>query len=94
MKDIDIASDCARPPVLGDAILLQNALRNVLDNAIKYSPAETAVTVDVRRWRWARRASPVSDQGRGFGDWTSRGPDRPVHARRATSATWSAPASA
>jgi two-component system sensor histidine kinase TctE len=32
---------------LGDAILIQNAVRNLLDNAIKYSPMDSRVTVEL-----------------------------------------------
>ncbi|ABD56409.1 sensor histidine kinase [Jannaschia sp. CCS1] len=67
MKDIDIAMDLDRAAVEGDAILLQNALRNVLDNAIKYSPAETVVHVDVAA-QDGEALVRVSDQGAGFGD--------------------------
>ena len=71
MKEIDIALDLAPAAVMGDAILLQNALHNVLDNAIKYSPAETVVRVCVRNGGGEARIS-VSDQGPGFGDGPAR----------------------
>ena len=48
LKDISLSLQADGPAVLsGDAILLQNALRNLIDNALKYSPAETAVVIDV-----------------------------------------------
>ncbi|MBU2991675.1 sensor histidine kinase [Octadecabacter sp. 1_MG-2023] len=48
MKDITLTLKSEGPAILsGDAILLQNALRNLIDNALKYAPAETAVVIDV-----------------------------------------------
>ncbi|GAB5448144.1 sensor histidine kinase [Gymnodinialimonas sp.] len=70
MKDIDIAMSLAEVAVEGDAILLQNALRNVLDNAIKYSPAETVVQVDVAQVGGEALVS-VRDEGAGFGDMSA-----------------------
>ncbi|MEJ6393902.1 sensor histidine kinase [Gymnodinialimonas sp. 2305UL16-5] len=67
MKDIDIAVDAMPAAALGDAILIQNALRNVLDNAIKYSPAETVVRLSVQNGGGEARIE-VRDQGPGFGD--------------------------
>ncbi|MBY4893289.1 sensor histidine kinase [Rhodobacteraceae bacterium N5(2021)] len=67
MKDIDIAMDLSDVSVEGDAIVLQNALRNVLDNAIKYSPAETVVRIDVARVKDEARVS-IRDEGDGFGE--------------------------
>jgi two-component system sensor histidine kinase TctE len=67
MKDIDIALDLSPAAAMGDAILLQNALRNVLDNAIKYSPAETVVRVSVTNVGGEARIA-VSDEGPGFGE--------------------------
>ena len=48
LKDIDLQYRCAGvAPLLGDAILIQNAVRNILDNAIKYGPSETDVLIHV-----------------------------------------------
>ncbi|WP_347817927.1 sensor histidine kinase N-terminal domain-containing protein [uncultured Planktomarina sp.] len=49
----------------GDPILLQNALRNILDNAIKYSPADSDITVALARDAHNHILS-FTDQGRGF----------------------------
>ncbi|MFK7854633.1 MAG: sensor histidine kinase [Granulosicoccus sp.] len=65
MKDVDLRLDCdAEAIVSGDAILLQNAIRNLVDNAMKYSPVESEILLIVR-------AQPVPclevrDQGPGF----------------------------
>ena len=66
MKDIDIAVDAGPAAVEGDAILIQNALRNVLDNAIKYSPAETIVRLSVSNGGHEAQVQ-VADEGPGFG---------------------------
>lgn len=51
--------------VMGDAILIQNAVTNIIDNAVKYSPHETII--DVRLTRSASRVTIiVTDQGPGF----------------------------
>lgn len=44
--EIDCAPDT--PPVLGEAIRLLEAVTNLLDNAFKYSPAESAVVLGAR----------------------------------------------
>lgn len=65
MKDILITTEIDGPVTLqGDAILLQNALRNLIDNAFKYAPAETCVTVRVSSA--PRLAVSVADEGQGF----------------------------
>lgn len=64
MKDIELT--LAAPQnvsVNGDGILLQNALRNILDNALKYSPPESSITVTVTD---APATFRVLDQGQGF----------------------------
>lgn len=48
MRDIDLRLGRLDPCMIrGDAILLQNALQNLLDNAIKYCPADAEVEVSV-----------------------------------------------
>lgn len=65
MKDISLQL-CGEASVAfsGDPILLQNAIRNLIDNALKYSPSESRVEVTVT-------SSPhvqveICDQGPGF----------------------------
>ncbi len=67
LKDIDLIRDLPEHPceMVGDRILLQSALRNILDNAIKYSPADSRIIVRATDGD-AYRLS-VSDEGRGFG---------------------------
>lgn len=48
LKDIEIETwRAAEFTIRGDAILLQSAIRNLLDNAIKYSPAGSTIFVTV-----------------------------------------------
>ncbi len=67
MNDITLTTELDRPAVLqGDAILLQNAFRNLIDNALKYAPNETEIIVKVT-------SAPsfvvsISDEGPGFED--------------------------
>ncbi len=67
LKDIDIRLVAEATAVQGDKVLLESALRNILDNAVKYSPDET--TVDMRvsvQDGWAEVM--VCDQGPGLGE--------------------------
>ncbi|WP_107496829.1 sensor histidine kinase [Thalassobius sp. I31.1] len=65
MKDITITMKVESPAtLLGDAILLQNALRNLIDNALKYAPAETSLLVEVSRS--PTLSVSVYDEGQGF----------------------------
>ena len=50
---------------VGDAILIQSALRNVLDNAIKYSPSESTITLSVSLEPGIVRLT-AQDEGIGF----------------------------
>ncbi|PWE30783.1 sensor histidine kinase [Pararhodobacter marinus] len=67
LRDIALRLDTMPAEVTGDAVLLDNALRNVLDNAIKYSPEDTCVTLAIRRETGTARIS-VTDEGPGLGD--------------------------
>tara|TARA_R110002073_G_scaffold18564_18_gene68683 strand:- start:24227 stop:25603 length:1377 start_codon:yes stop_codon:yes gene_type:complete len=67
MKDILFTVRTDPAQVLGDPVLLDSALRNVLDNAVKYSPAETDILVTVGATNGSARIE-VRDHGPGFGD--------------------------
>lgn len=67
MRDIDMEMTFeVEAKVRGDAVLLESALRNVIDNAIKYSPAETVIRVTVAR-QDRQVAMTVRDEGPGLG---------------------------
>jgi two-component system sensor histidine kinase TctE len=53
-------------PFKGDGIMLQAALHNIVDNAIKYSPEDSDISVRLEANTTLRLS--VTDQGRGFGD--------------------------
>ncbi|WP_425044737.1 sensor histidine kinase N-terminal domain-containing protein [Primorskyibacter sp. S87] len=66
LRDISMFLDAPDPVrSTGDPILIQNALRNLLDNAIKYSQAEGEVAVSVRA-KNGLACVEVRDQGIGF----------------------------
>ncbi len=67
LKDITIRRSRPADPVTidGDSILIQAALMNILDNAIKYSPEESEIEVALAVGD--DLALSVADQGRGFG---------------------------
>ena len=73
LKDIALRRDIPSDPyvIKGDRILLQSALGNILDNAIKYSPEDSTITVSSTRTNTYILA--VQDQGRGFGDADMQG---------------------
>lgn len=68
LKDIAIQRELGTEPVAftGDGILLQAALQNILDNAIKYSPDDSNITARVILDH--NITLSITDQGRGFGD--------------------------
>jgi two-component system sensor histidine kinase TctE len=65
MKDIEFNLHMSPPVhIAGDPILMQNAVRNVIDNALKYSPSESIISITV-----SAHPSPrviITDQGPGF----------------------------
>ncbi|ASP21119.1 sensor protein QseC [Antarctobacter heliothermus] len=67
LKDTTILRSLPGHPVTfhGDGILLQAALLNILDNAIKYSPADSDVLVSVTEGD--EICLSITDEGRGFG---------------------------
>ncbi len=62
---VSIPSDT--PPVLVDAVQVRQILGNLVDNALKFSPADSPVTVRVTRTR-KEVIVRVVDQGRGLPD--------------------------
>lgn len=68
MRDMDIALDLPEAPVVlaVDRLLLESALRNLLDNALKYGHADTVVDV-LLRTRDGVATVQVCDRGRGIG---------------------------
>jgi len=59
-----IGPDCA---LVGDALLLQLLVNNLVENAVKYSPREGIITVSLER-RGQHLALAVADQGQGIPD--------------------------
>jgi len=55
-----------RPVVLGDPDELKAAVWNLLDNAVKYSPAGVSITVSLQEMEGDRVAVRVSDRGVGI----------------------------
>jgi two-component system sensor histidine kinase CiaH len=51
----------------GDQLLLQMAINNLIENAIKYTPKETIITVELKEEK-SRISVQVKDEGRGIAD--------------------------
>ena len=49
-------------PYSGDPILIQNAVRNMIDNALKYAPLDSTVEIEIT----GKPEIKVSDSGPGF----------------------------
>lgn len=65
MRDVVLRLDSDAPAIIrGDPVLLQNAFRNLLDNALKYAPADTSIMIRIRTS--PRVSVDVSDEGCGF----------------------------
>ncbi|MCK0148477.1 sensor histidine kinase [Marivita sp. S6314] len=65
LKDVTVRLDGPEPVVIsGDAILVQNAVRNILDNALKYAPGDSLVLVRVTNTPTPQVV--VVDEGQGF----------------------------
>lgn len=66
LKDIQFDVVLANTPATsGDPILIQNAVHNILDNAIKYSPADQIISVETRNHKRQIEVR-VQDCGSGF----------------------------
>ncbi|WP_277018604.1 MULTISPECIES: ATP-binding protein [Paracoccus] len=77
MRDITIVArglDSACP-VVADERMLEIALRNILDNAVKYSDADGRITLDLAR-QGREAVLTLADEGRGFQGDPSRLLDR------------------
>ena len=55
----------AIPPVLADSLRVQQVLRNLIDNAVKYSPAGTEIEISVKKNR-DHLLIGVKDHGKGI----------------------------
>ncbi|MGH1482962.1 MAG: sensor histidine kinase N-terminal domain-containing protein [Geminicoccales bacterium] len=67
MKDVDLLMHGDDKAIFsGDPILLQNAIRNLIDNALKYSPSESTIDIAVKSAPGTQIA--ICDQGPGFPD--------------------------
>ncbi len=65
MKDLTLRLRSGGPVTCaGDPILIQNAVRNLIDNALKYSPSESTVEISVAEH--PRPYVKISDEGPGF----------------------------
>ena len=65
LRDVEIKTHkLTRTKIQGDPILVQNAIQNVLDNAVEY----TAPTQNYRHAGQSTVAQSVRDEGRGFDD--------------------------
>ena len=71
LKDMLISLDLPseRLETTGDAVLIEAALRNLIDNALKYSPADSEVRISLTAQDGQARLE-VRDQGRGLGGET------------------------
>ncbi|MCB1391346.1 MAG: sensor histidine kinase [Rhodobacteraceae bacterium] len=71
LKDMDIRLDLPGETLetSGDAVLIEAALRNLIDNAVKYSPAESTVEIALSDDGGLARLD-VRDRGRGLGGET------------------------
>jgi K+-sensing histidine kinase KdpD len=66
-QSIDVRMPASCPPVLADPLLLERTLLNLIDNAAKYSPAGSVVTIHVEHDAGNVKIC-VQDQGDGIPD--------------------------
>jgi len=67
IKDVTLQVSPLDTPakVLGDQLLIESAIRNMLDNAIKYTPADSTVTISLGQVGGSH-VLEICDQGRGL----------------------------
>ena len=66
LKDIDLGFDAPEDlRVVGDPVLLAQALGNMVDNALKYAPVRGVIAITARRLDGERVAVVVADNGPG-----------------------------
>ncbi len=68
LRDIslELSTQTPGPQVWADPVLIEAVLRNLIDNAIKYSQPDTSIQLTVAQAQGAANVS-VSDEGRGLG---------------------------
>jgi len=83
MRDIALGLDLPEAPVTtrGDRLLIEAALRNLVDNAVKYSDPEGAITLTLAT-RGAMAEMQVADRGRGLDGAGARDLARRFHRGR------------
>lgn len=64
-KNIEIRLDCLNETVCGQDRLLERVFYNLLENAVKYSPNDTTISISVKQERGKTIVS-FSDQGEGI----------------------------
>lgn len=71
LKDMELRLDLPATPLetLGDAVLIEAAMRNLIDNAVKYSPDDSTVQITLAAEGGFARLD-VRDRGRGLGGET------------------------
>jgi signal transduction histidine kinase len=65
VRDVRIEADLVSAPMQGSGSLLRAAVANLVDNAVKFAPPHSAITVSVRPCG-AAAVLVVSDQGKGI----------------------------
>lgn len=69
-RDVSFTLDAEVPPgrdlVLGDAVSIREALRNLIDNALRHGPAANIIDIDLRAGEGDRLVLSVSDAGPGI----------------------------
>jgi two-component system, OmpR family, sensor histidine kinase TctE len=66
LKDLTLITEAvALPAIPGDRLLIEAALRNLMDNAVKYSPPESEISLSLSR-EGTMACIAVRDRGRGL----------------------------